>query len=79
MLLLRSKEESSFLQKIEGFMLTLVCIGLASKAQAEKQASKQTNTQTDNYDLGSLKAVQWIVYLELFIPLLVGYSKHSQY
>lgn len=45
MLLLRSKEESSFLQKIEGFMLTLVCIGLASKAQAEKQANKQTRKQ----------------------------------
>lgn len=48
MLLLRSKEESSFfffLQKIEGFMLTLVCIGLASKVQAEKQANKQTRKQ----------------------------------
>ena len=36
MLLFRSKEESSFLQKIEGFTLTLICTGLSSKEQAEK-------------------------------------------
>lgn len=47
MLLLRSKEESSFLQKIEGFMLT-PCLYWARLQSTGREASKQTNTQTDN-------------------------------
>lgn len=39
------RKKAPFYKKIEGFMLTLVCIGLSSKAQAEKQANKQTRKQ----------------------------------
>lgn len=42
MLLFRSKEESSFYKKIEGFTLTLVYSGPSSKEQAQKQTNKYT-------------------------------------